>query len=140
MFILESWFHIKNFNLLHGIFLSITCLGIFIISLLIFMIKNIGVNYRIYGLIIIKTTKKSLMLDYGLSNTTFEPLNHAFAPRHFKGARSIAHSLGEWSSLPSNFVYITKSKGQYEKPLFKDKLHNDHEDIVVSPLMTIARV
>jgi hypothetical protein len=48
--------------------------------------------------------------------------------------------LGEWSSLPSNFVYITKSKGQYEKPLFKDKLHNDHEDIVVSPLMTIACV
>jgi hypothetical protein len=34
------------------------------------MIKSIGDNYRIYGLIIVKTTKKkkknSLMLDYEL--------------------------------------------------------------------------
>jgi hypothetical protein len=43
------------------------------------MIKNIGDNYRIYGLIIVKTTKKSLVLDYGLSNATFETPNHAFA-------------------------------------------------------------
>jgi hypothetical protein len=42
------------------------------------MIKNIGVNYRIYGLIIVKTIEKSLMLDYGLSNATFEPFNQAF--------------------------------------------------------------
>jgi hypothetical protein len=42
------------------------------------MIKNIGDNYRIYGLIIAKTTKKLLMLDYGLSNVTFETPNHAF--------------------------------------------------------------
>jgi hypothetical protein len=41
------------------------------------MIKNIDDNYRIYGLIIVKTTKKSLMLDYGLSNATFETPNHA---------------------------------------------------------------
>jgi hypothetical protein len=32
-----------------------------------------------YGLIIMKTTKKSLMLDYGLSNATFETPNHVFA-------------------------------------------------------------
>jgi hypothetical protein len=42
------------------------------------MIKNIGDNYRIYGLIIVKTAKKLLMLDYGLSNATFETPNHAF--------------------------------------------------------------
>jgi hypothetical protein len=44
------------------------------------MIKNIGDNYRIYGLIIVKTTKTLLVLDYGLSNATFETPNHAFAP------------------------------------------------------------
>jgi hypothetical protein len=33
----------------------------------------------IYGLIIVKITKKSLMLDDGLSNATFETSNHAFA-------------------------------------------------------------
>jgi hypothetical protein len=43
------------------------------------MIKNIRDSYRIYGLIIIKTTKKLLMLDYGLSNATFETPNHVFA-------------------------------------------------------------
>ncbi len=38
-----------------------------------------GDNYRIYGLIIIKIAKKkTLMLNYGLSNATFEPPNHAF--------------------------------------------------------------
>jgi hypothetical protein len=42
------------------------------------MIKSVGDNYRIYGLIIVKTTKKSLMIDYGLSNATCEP-NHVFA-------------------------------------------------------------
>jgi hypothetical protein len=41
------------------------------------MFKNIGDTYRIYGLIIVKTTKNLIMLDYGLSNTIFEPLNHA---------------------------------------------------------------
>ncbi len=44
-----------------------------------FMIKNIGDNYRIYGLIIVKIAKKSLVLNYGLSNATFERPNHAFA-------------------------------------------------------------
>jgi hypothetical protein len=43
------------------------------------MIKSIRDNYRIYGLIIVKTTKKSLVLDYGLSNATFETLNRVFA-------------------------------------------------------------
>jgi hypothetical protein len=43
------------------------------------MIKIIGDNYEIYGLIIVKIAKKLLMLDYGLSNATFETPNHAFA-------------------------------------------------------------
>jgi hypothetical protein len=43
------------------------------------MIKSIRDSYRIYGLIIIKTTKKLLMLNYGLSNVTFETLNHVIA-------------------------------------------------------------
>jgi hypothetical protein len=43
------------------------------------MIKIIGDNYRIYGLIIVKTVKISLVLDYGLSNATFEIPNHVFA-------------------------------------------------------------
>jgi hypothetical protein len=42
------------------------------------MIKNTGDNYKIYGLIIVKIAKKSLMLDYGLSNATFETPNHTF--------------------------------------------------------------
>ncbi len=42
------------------------------------MIKSIGDNYRIYGLIIVKTTKKLHMLNYALSNATFETLNTAF--------------------------------------------------------------
>jgi hypothetical protein len=43
------------------------------------MIKIIGDNYRIYGLIIVKFTKKSIMLYYGLSNATFETINHVSA-------------------------------------------------------------
>jgi len=43
------------------------------------MIKNIGDNYRIYGLIIVKIAKTLLVLDYGFSNASFETLNHAFA-------------------------------------------------------------
>jgi hypothetical protein len=43
------------------------------------MIESIGDNYRIYGLIIVKTAKKSLVFNYGLSNSTFETTNHAFA-------------------------------------------------------------
>jgi len=42
------------------------------------MIKSTGDNYRIYGLIIVKLVKKLLMLNYGFSNTTFEPLNYVF--------------------------------------------------------------
>jgi hypothetical protein len=48
-------------------------------GLLIFMIKSIGDNYRIYGLIIVKIVKTSLVLDYELSNATFESPNHLFA-------------------------------------------------------------
>jgi hypothetical protein len=40
------------------------------------MIKHIGDNYRIYGLMIVKIAKK--LLDYGLSNATFETPTHAF--------------------------------------------------------------
>jgi hypothetical protein len=43
------------------------------------MIKSIGDNYRIYGLIIVKTAKKLVVLDYGLSNATFNTPNHGFA-------------------------------------------------------------
>jgi len=43
------------------------------------MTKSIGKNNTIYGLIIIKIAKKSLVLDYGLSNVTFETLNHVFS-------------------------------------------------------------
>jgi hypothetical protein len=42
------------------------------------MIKSIGDDYSIYGLIIVKLQFFLLMLDYGLSNATFEPLNYAF--------------------------------------------------------------
>jgi hypothetical protein len=42
------------------------------------MIKSIGDNYRIYGLIIVKTAKKWLVLNYGFSNATFETPNHVF--------------------------------------------------------------
>jgi hypothetical protein len=40
------------------------------------MIKSIGDNYMIYGLIIVKIAKTSLMINYGLSNATFETPNH----------------------------------------------------------------
>jgi hypothetical protein len=43
------------------------------------MIKSIGGNYRSYGLIIVKIAKKSLVLDYGFLDATFETPNHAFA-------------------------------------------------------------
>ncbi len=35
----------------------------------------------------VKTAKKSLVIDYGFSNTTFEPPNHVFthAPRAAEG-------------------------------------------------------
>ncbi len=40
--------------------------------------KNIMDNYRIYVLIIVKIVKTLLVIDYGLSNATFETPNHAF--------------------------------------------------------------
>jgi len=36
-------------------------------------------NYRIYALIIVKTEKNLLVLDYGFSNATFETPNHVLA-------------------------------------------------------------
>jgi hypothetical protein len=48
------------------------------------MIKNIGDNNRIYDLIMVKIAKKSLMLNYGLSNTIYEKPTHAFALKAFK--------------------------------------------------------
>jgi hypothetical protein len=42
------------------------------------MIKNIGDNYKIYGLIIVKISKRSLVLDDALLNATFEKPNNAF--------------------------------------------------------------
>jgi hypothetical protein len=45
------------------------------------MIENIGDNYRIYGLIIVKTVKQLLVFDYELSNATFETPNRAFTPQ-----------------------------------------------------------
>jgi hypothetical protein len=42
------------------------------------MIEIIRDNYRIYGLIIVKITKRLLVLDYGFSNVTFETPNRAF--------------------------------------------------------------
>jgi len=48
------------------------------------MIIDIKNNCRIYSLIIVKSTKKSLMLDYGFSNATFETPNHAFAHLSFE--------------------------------------------------------
>jgi len=60
-FILESSFHIKVFNLLHGFFLSITCLGIFMGWLINIYDKNIMDNYRIYVLIIVKIVKTLLV-------------------------------------------------------------------------------
>ncbi len=49
------------------------------------MNKNIEDNYRIYRLIIVKIVKKSLVLDNGLSNTTFETPNHVFTPKPHRG-------------------------------------------------------
>jgi hypothetical protein len=40
------------------------------------MIKNIKDNDRIYGLVIVKTAKEFVVLNYGLSNATFETPNH----------------------------------------------------------------
>jgi hypothetical protein len=56
-FILESLFHIKILNLLHEFSYQLHVLGYSEVGLLIFMIKNIRDNYRIYGLIIVKITK-----------------------------------------------------------------------------------
>jgi hypothetical protein len=53
------------------------------------MVKSIGDNYKIYGLIIVKIIKKLLVLNYGLSSATFETPNHVFAlsirftPKHY---------------------------------------------------------
>jgi hypothetical protein len=55
-------------------------------------------NYRIYGLIIVRITKKLIMLDYGFSNATFEPLNHVFVQRKAclwaRGSFGLSKNLG----------------------------------------------
>jgi hypothetical protein len=48
------------------------------------MIKIIRDIYSIYGFIIIKITKRSLVLDYGLSNAIVEPPNHVFTWKWIK--------------------------------------------------------
>jgi hypothetical protein len=48
----------------------------------IYDLQNRG-YYRIYGLIIVKSAKKLLVLDYGFSNATFETPNHAFTRKTF---------------------------------------------------------
>jgi len=60
------------------IFWSITCLRIFISWFINIYDQNQGIIKGFYGLIIVKIVKKSLMLDYGLSNAIFEPPNHVF--------------------------------------------------------------
>jgi hypothetical protein len=60
----------------------------------------------IYGLIIVRTAKKSLMLDYGLSNTTFEPPNHAFTQK----IKDMCY-IGRWSS---KIILILQHMGNHE--------------------------
>jgi hypothetical protein len=84
------------------------------------MIKSIGDNYRIYGLIIVKIAKKSLVLDYGLSNATFETPNHAFAQcrnqcttyilkAHFHFFQMVCKRIySETNSLGSKFHILRK--------------------------------
>jgi hypothetical protein len=61
------------------------------VGLLVFMIKIIGDNYKIFCLIL---QKKSLLLDYGLSNATFEPPNRAFTPQQLLIQRSCFLTCG----------------------------------------------
>jgi hypothetical protein len=57
------------------------------------MSKSIEDNYRIYGLIIVKSAKKLLVSDNGLSNATFETPNHAFTPKPHRGIVDIYYIL-----------------------------------------------
>jgi len=68
------------------------------------MIKNIGDNYRIYGLIIVKITKKSLVLDYRLSNAIFETPNHAFA--HLLSSYALASSISMCCIMHDNSIQV----------------------------------
>jgi hypothetical protein len=44
------------------------------------MYTNCVFSFRNIGLIIVKTTKKLLVLDYGVSNVIFETFKHVLAP------------------------------------------------------------
>jgi hypothetical protein len=68
------------------------------------VIKNIRDNYRIYGLIIVKIAKKSLMLDYGLSNATFETTDHAFA--HWLSSYALASSISMCCTMHDNIIQV----------------------------------
>ncbi len=81
---------------MHGFFINHMFTNIHRFGLLIFMIKSIGDHYRIYGLVIVKIAKQSLVLDYGFSNATFETTNHAFTHLHsFKFLNINLHSIIE---------------------------------------------
>jgi hypothetical protein len=69
------------------------------VGLLAFMIKSIKDNYRIYCLIL---QMKSPLLDYGLSNATFQPPNLAFTPQlSIQRSCSLTCGLGTMKCLNS---------------------------------------
>jgi hypothetical protein len=79
------------------------------------MIKIIRDNYRIYGLIIVKTTKKSLVLDYGLLNTTFETPNHVFIHAYIYGICSIIEFF--WTTINFGFELVNQKMFEMKKNL-----------------------
>jgi hypothetical protein len=68
------------------------------------MIKKIGDNYRIYGLIIVKIAKQLIVLDYGLSNATFEIANHAFT--HWLLSYAFASSISMCCTMHDNIIQV----------------------------------
>jgi hypothetical protein len=68
------------------------------------MIKKIGDNYRIYGLIVVKIAKKSLVLDYRLSNAIFETPNHAFT--HSLSSYALASSISMCCTMHDNSIQV----------------------------------
>jgi hypothetical protein len=86
------------------------------------MIKIIGDNYRIYGLIIVKLPKKSLMLDNGFSNATFEPPNHAFTLKWYWWKPllgNIIHMIFKWWCGFRNFHRLNEKQSFF----IKDNIH-----------------
>ncbi len=109
-FILGSPFHINFKNLLHGFFDQSHVQGYSQVDLLIFRIKSIGDNYRIYGLIIVNIAKKLLVLDYGLSNAAFETPNHAFALQVNKFLSSLSPFLQPLSWILLWIIVLSQKK------------------------------